>query len=30
MWSNVKEIVVDREEEYTYILDGNNVWRIGL
>jgi hypothetical protein len=30
MWSNVKEIVVDREEEYIYVLDGNNVWRIGL
>jgi hypothetical protein len=30
MWSNVKEIVVDRGEEYMYILDGNNVWRIGL
>jgi hypothetical protein len=30
MWSNVKEIVVDREEEHMYILDGNNVWKIGL
>jgi hypothetical protein len=30
MWSNVKDIVVDRAEKYMYVLDGNNVWRIGL
>ncbi len=30
MWSDVKDIVIDRSEEYMYILDGNNVWRMGL
>jgi hypothetical protein len=30
MWSNVKEIVVDREEKNMYVLDGNNVWQVSL
>jgi hypothetical protein len=30
MWNNVKDIAIDRAEKYMYILDGNNVWRIGL
>ena len=30
MWDDVKELVVDRSEEYMYMLDGNTVWRIGL
>ena len=30
MWSNVKDIAIDKAEKYMYILDSNNVWRIGL
>lgn len=30
MWRNVKDIAIDRAEKYIYVLDGNNVWRIGL
>jgi hypothetical protein len=30
MWNDVKDIAIDRAEKYMYILDGNNVWRIGL
>ena len=30
MWGNVKDIAIDKAEKYMYILDGNNVWRIGL
>ena len=30
MWSDVKDIVVDKSEKSMYILDGNSVWRIGL
>ena len=30
MWSNVKDIAIDKSEKYMYVLDGNNVWRIGL
>jgi hypothetical protein len=30
MWADVKDIAIDRAEKYIYILDGNNVWRIGL
>ncbi|MCD4756615.1 hypothetical protein K8R20_03310 [bacterium] len=30
MWSDVKDIVVDRSEEYMYILDDHTVWRMGL
>jgi len=30
MWSNVKEIVVDKAEKNMYVLDGNNVWQVPL
>lgn len=30
MWSDVKDIVVDRDEKNMYLLDGNNVWRVSL
>ncbi|MDD3474836.1 MAG: hypothetical protein PHP08_02980 [Candidatus Dojkabacteria bacterium] len=30
MWNNIKDIAIDQAEKYIYILDGNNVWRIGL
>jgi hypothetical protein len=30
MWGNVKDVVVDRDEENLYVLDGNNVWRVSL
>jgi hypothetical protein len=30
MWSDVKDIVIDQAQKYMYVLDGNNVWRIGL
>jgi hypothetical protein len=30
MWSDVEDIAIDRAEKYMYVLDGNNVWRIGL
>lgn len=30
MWSGVEDIAIDRAEKYIYVLDRNNVWRIGL
>ncbi|KKP43911.1 MAG: hypothetical protein UR34_C0009G0012 [candidate division WS6 bacterium GW2011_GWC1_33_20] len=30
IWSNVKDLVVDREEEYLYMLDGTTIWKIRL
>jgi hypothetical protein len=30
VWSDVKDIVVDRDEKNMYLLDGNNVWRVSL
>jgi hypothetical protein len=30
MWSDVKDIVIDQAQKNMYVLDGNNVWRIGL
>jgi hypothetical protein len=30
MWSDVNDIVIDQAQKYMYVLDGNNVWRIGL
>jgi hypothetical protein len=30
MWSDVRDIAIDRAEKNMYILDGNNVWKIGL
>lgn len=30
MWSDVKDIVVDKGQKYIYLLDRNQVWRVGL
>lgn len=30
VFSNVKDIVVDAEERYMYVLDGNQIWRVTL
>jgi len=30
MWSDVKDIVIDKAGKYMYVLDGNNVWRVAL
>jgi hypothetical protein len=30
MWSDVKEVVVDKAEKNMYILDGNQVWQVSL
>jgi len=30
IWNNVKDLVVDWDEEYLYILDGTTIWRVTL
>ncbi len=29
-WSDVKDIVVDSQENYAYILDGSRIWKVSL